>query len=257
MTEIRTIRESETETFLRLLCDVFELDIGRARSIFYNEPFFDLSRKWALFENEHPVSILTTVPLQFGWGGAVGIAGVATRRDRQGEGFAIRLLEHVLSTGESRGETAAFLFARDPRVYLKAEFEIIDEAVRAPIRGTREFVLPKTLSIDEAQAIYSRWSEAHPDRLRRDERRWSYWKWNLRVCTALGEGYLCLEGDRVRECVSQEKLAVWPVPDRTEWFGLRSMAQAAGVPIGAIQPELMLMGWRAPSVPQFFMTDQF
>jgi len=257
MIEIRTIRDAEAEPFLRLLCDVFELDIQRARGIFYNEPFFDLERKWAILEDGAPVSILTTVPLSFGWGKAVGIAGVATRRDRQGQGLAIRLIEHVLETGRSNGVSAAYLLARDDRVYRKVGFELLDEAVYAPLEGCREFVLPKTLSFDEAKEVYETWSDGHPDRLRRDERRWSYWKWNLRVCTAHESGYLCLEGGLVRECVPGGGEPPWPLPSRTEWFGLRSMAKTIGAPIRDPRPELMLLGWNSPSMPQFFMTDQF
>jgi hypothetical protein len=47
------------------------------------------------------------------------------------------------------------------------------------------------------------------------------------------------------------------LPAGTEWFGLRSMAKSAGVPIRDPRPELMLLGWNSPSIPQFFMTDQF
>lgn len=257
MMEIRPICADESEGFLSLLCNVFDLDINRARGIFYNEPFFELDRKWALFEDGVPVSIMTTVPLEFGWGSAIGIAGVATRRDLQGQGRAIKLIEHVLDVNQSRGAKAAYLFARDPRVYRKVGFEILDEAIYAPLQGTREFVLPQTLSFEESRAVYEKWASAHPDRLRRDERRWDYWKWNLRVCTAHQDGYLCLEGGHVRECVPGGGDPPWPLPNRTEWFGLRTMAKEIGAPIRDPRPELMLMAWKSPSMPQFFMTDQF
>lgn len=255
--EIRPVREGETEAFLELLCDVFHLDIARARSVFYSEPFFDCNRKWALFEGGRPISILTTVPLEFGWGRAVGIAGVATRTDLQGRGHAVRLIEYVLEHGKAHGEEAAFLFARDPRVYRKVGFEILDEAVLAPIEGSTQFVMPRTVSFDEVRTTYQGWSEADPNRLRRDERRWNYWKWNLRICTVHEEGYLCLEGDRVRECVPGGGAAPWPVPDRTHWFGLRTMAARIGVPTGEPRVEQYLLGWKSPAMPQFFMTDQF
>jgi hypothetical protein len=60
VTEIRTIHESEGETFLRLMCGVFGLDFNRAYDVFFTEPLFDLDRKWALFEGNEMVSILTT-----------------------------------------------------------------------------------------------------------------------------------------------------------------------------------------------------
>ncbi|MER3466893.1 MAG: hypothetical protein C4340_07395, partial [Armatimonadota bacterium] len=62
---VRTIREHETPAFLALLCDVFDLNPARAENVFRSEPFFDLDRKWALFEGERMVSCLTTVPLLF------------------------------------------------------------------------------------------------------------------------------------------------------------------------------------------------
>lgn len=257
MNEIRPIREPEAESFLRLLCDVFSLDITRARGIFFNEPLFDLNRKWALFEGGEPVSILTTVPLEFGWGTALGIAGVATREDVRRRGLARQLVERVLEDAEGQGVRAAYLFARDPRVYTSIGFEVLDEAVYAPLQGRPEFILPKTLSFDEAREVYRVWSEGNPNRLRRDDRRWSYWKWNLRVCTSHTSGYLCLEGSVVRECVPGGAAGAWPVPTGSEWFGLRSMAAEVGAPISSPRHELYFMGWRSPGMPQMFLTDQF
>jgi N-acetylglutamate synthase-like GNAT family acetyltransferase len=257
MIEIRPIREHEAEPFLGLLCNVFDLDIARARNIFYGEPLFDLNRKWALFEDGEPISILTTVGLEFGWGKAIGIAGVATHRHKQGRGHATRLLEHVLEESQKEGAAAAYLFARDQRVYEHIGFELLDEAVYAPIQGQPEFVLPRTLSFEEIKACYTKWSEADPSRLRRDEKRWKYWQWTLRVCTEHTSGYLCLEGSLVREVVPGGGSGPWILPAGTEWFGLRSMAKVVAAPIRDPRPELMLMGWRSPMLPQFFMTDQF
>ena len=62
MTEIRTIKESEGEAFLQLLCNVFKLDFDRAFSIFFSEPLFDLDRKWAMFDGPDMISISTTSP---------------------------------------------------------------------------------------------------------------------------------------------------------------------------------------------------
>lgn len=257
MIEIRTLHAPETERFLELLCSVFNLDVGRARSIFYNEPFYDLNRKWAVFQGGEMVSILTTVPLQFGWGAAVGIAGVATRADRQRQGLAARLVQCALEEERARGVQSAYLFARDTRLYERCGFEKLDEAIYAPIQGTPEFILPRTLSFDEASALYADWASADRFRLIRDARRWSFWKWNLRVCSAHTTGYLCLEGNTVREVVPGGGDAPWPVPVGAEWFGLASMAAQAGVPISNPRVELSFMGWRSPGMPQFFLTDQF
>jgi N-acetylglutamate synthase-like GNAT family acetyltransferase len=257
MIEIRQVRPDEGELFLKLLCDVFHLDIGRARSVFYREPLCDFGRKWALSEDGQMVSILTTVPLAFGWGEAVGIAGVATREDRRGEGLAAQLLEHVLKTGRERGEQAAFLFAVRPEVYERVGFQVIDEVIRGRIRCQDASTPPPNLGFAEIADMYTRWSEADPLRLRRDERRWAYWKWNLRVCNAFGGGYLCTEGGTVRECVVDRPETIWPLPSQTDWFGLRSMAELQNVPLVESKAELLLMGAGAPDVPQMFMTDQF
>jgi len=231
--------------------------IGNGDVSYLALPLFDLKRKWAVMEDGEPVSILTTVELEFGWGKAIGIAGVATRHDRRGQGLATVLLEKVLCQASEEGVRSAYLFARDKRVYQKLGFEVLDEAIYAPIHGRPEFVLPRTLSFEETKAAYEEWSQGHPDRLRRNERRWNYWKWNLRVCTVHAGGYLCLEGSLIREVVPGGGEAPWPLPASTEWFGLRSMARVIGAPIRDPRPELMLMGWRSPTVPQFFMTDQF
>jgi N-acetylglutamate synthase-like GNAT family acetyltransferase len=257
MSEIRTIRDSEAEAFLTLLCEVFKLDQKRARSIFYNEPLFDLKRKWALFEGGRPVSILTTVGLEFGWGKAIGIAGVATRRDRQKEGLAAQLMAHVLERSREEGVCSAYLFARDRRLYERVGFEMLDEAIYAPIVTEREFVLPRTLGFQEIQQTYGEWSRQGPARLIRDESRWRFWSWNLRVCTEHAKGDLCLEGSLVREVVPMGKQETWRLPPGTEWFGLRSMAERLEVPIRNPRAELMLMGWNSPGVPELFMTDQF
>ena len=79
---------------------------------FFTEPLFDLSRKWALFDKGRMVSILTTSPLIFGWGRAFGVAGVATRLECRGEGYASRLLNSVFEESQALGEPAGLLFAK-------------------------------------------------------------------------------------------------------------------------------------------------
>ena len=65
MTEVRPIRTEEAECFLELLCSVFELDVARARSVFYSEPYVDLGRKWALFVDDAMVLRLGNPALFF------------------------------------------------------------------------------------------------------------------------------------------------------------------------------------------------
>lgn len=257
MRDIRPIRAEEGEDFLRLLCEVFGLDFDRAHNIFFSEPLFDLNRKWALFEGREMVSILTTVGLEFGWGRAIGIAGVATRESRRNEGMASLLLERVLKESAKRGETGALLFAKDETLYAKNGFESLDRVVRGTVRGEPEPKLPIIVGSDEVRRRYDAWSEADPNRLRRDERRWQYWKWTLRVCTELPDnGYVCLEGNTLREAVSSRPLTSWPV-GAAEWFGLTFMADQLGIQLADAAVELYLMGRNIPGQPQMFMTDQF
>ncbi len=253
---IRPIRKDEAETFLRLLCTVFELDYSRAQSVFFKEPLFDLNRKWALFDKGKMQSILTTVPLQFGWGKAIGIAGVATDGRVRGHGYAQRLLEHVLKTSADHGERSAYLFARQSTVYERAGFRVLDKVIKAPLPGQGENE-DAICSYDEVGQFYNQWAEQHPARLRRDERRWEYWRWNFRLCTQSAEGYVCQEGNVVREAVNAGTPDQWPVSYNAHWYGLKSMAELLGLDVSEAQEEMMFMGWRSPEMPQMFLTDQF
>ncbi len=257
MTEIRPVRESEAEDFLRLLCDVFELDFERAHSIFFSEPLFDLHRKWALYEGREMISILTTVPLQFGWGRAIGIAGVATKVDRQREGHAARLLEKVLREADRTGEGPALLFAKETKLYARLGFETIDTVVRANIDANPANGVTDMLSFSEVRGIYDQWASEHPDRLRRDDRRWQFWKWNLRVCTPLPGGYVCHEGRTIRECLHNGSIDHWTLPPDSDWIGTTHMAKLMNIPLREPEVELNFMAYRVPSMPQLFMTDQF
>ena len=257
MTEIRPIRPYEAEEFLRLLCVVFDLDFDRAHGIFFNEPLFDLRRKWAIFENSKIVSILTTVPLEFGWGNGIGIAGVATDPERQGEGLAGKLIQSVITESEKAGEGAVYLFAKNPSLYSRLGFEPIDEVYRASIAAEPVESLAPVLTFEEVEASYREWSMAHPNRLRRNAQRWKFWKWNLRICTPLAGGYICQEGLTIREVVAPGLVDRWRLALGSEWFGTKSMAAQLQVPLLNPSFELHFMAYKSPSLPQIFMTDQF
>lgn len=254
--EIRPVKADEADAFLRLLCEVFGLDYARAHRIFFSEPMFDLQRKWALFDSGVIVSILTTVPLEFGWGRAIGIAGVATLESRRGEGLANKLLSRVLSESEKVGEKGALLFARQPELYGRVGFSVLDEVVRGPVQAPREEATPDVLEYEEVVARYETWACSSPHHLRRDQRRWNYWKWNFRMCTAFGDGYMCSEGGSLRECCFTPPVE-WRVPVQTEWVGLKGLAEHLQVPLGRAEHDLYFMGRGIPTPPRMFMTDQF
>ncbi len=257
MIEIRPVANQESDIFLKLLCESFSLDIERAKSIFYSEPYFDLKRKWALFESGQMISILTTVPLEFGFGNAFGIAGVATAEKSRNLGYAQKLIQAVIEDGHRRGEPTAYLFASNLQVYSKLGFEVLDSVIQAPIE-TEIATFPGTiLSFDEVRQNYESWMIQAPNRLRRDDRRWRYWQWNLRICTQSGSGYICREGPSIREVIEPEKRAKWISHEPSIWTGLESVAKTLEVPIGPGEIQTHLMGHKSPAVPFLFLTDQF
>lgn len=258
MTEIRPLREGEVEAFLELLCDVFGLDFDRAQPLFFEDPMFDLRRKWALFEGAEMVSILTTTPLEFGWGRAYGVAGVATRADRRGEGHAGKLLERVHKEAHRAGEGHAMLFARDLNLYEKHGFEPLDRVVRAPLATLPDDGIHAPMHVEEVRAMYAAWADGDDDRLRRDRKRWNLWKWHFRECFPFVDGYLCFENDTLREGLWSTPQTALPLPSGVEFFGTTLIADMLEIPIAAPPTvELYLMGRDVPGVPQLFMTDQF
>lgn len=257
MREIRPIVEEEAHPFLRLLCDVFGLDYARASSVFFSEPLYDLRRKWALFEQGTMASILTTTPLTFGWGRAIGIAGVGTRKGYERQGLGQALVEAVLDQAQRDGEGPAILFAHDVRLYERCGFRLIDRVIRGQLVVDASVDHPDELPCEEVRPIYDAWSEQHPSRLRRDESRWRFWNWGLRCCEPVRGGYLCVEPSLVREAVIEPGLPAWPVVPGTEWVGLQSLATDLGVPLASSTEHLLLMGRGFPEPPLMFMTDQF
>ena len=253
MTEIRPIAHGEADTFLRLMCSCFELDYARARSAFFTEPFFDLSRKWALFESGRMISILTTTPLFFGHGAAVGIAGVATLPELRGCGHARRLITHILDNYRE----PAILFARDERLYESCGFETVDNVVRGEVISDPSWDTMGSCEVDRVKQVYSEWSHKDRSRLIRDERRWRLWLWNFRVCGAFADGYLASEPATLREGIYSGAPERLPVPEGTEWFGLEGMLEHLQVPLLEGRREMVMMTRDCPWKPLLFMTDQF
>ena len=202
------------------------------------------------------VSILTTTPLIFGWGNAIGIAGVATQKSRQQEGHATQLLQKVLKEAERASEGPALLLATDMRVYENNGFEPIDRVIRAEVSQHKELE-PTQFTTGETRFIYDNWAAEHPDRLRRDERRWKFWDWNFRVATAFQDGYLCAEPSLMREAIFAPATKSLPLPRDTEWFGTTFMTDQLELPVDKIRVEMFLMGRNVSGIPQMFMTDQF
>jgi GNAT superfamily N-acetyltransferase len=257
MIEMRTIRPDEADTFLRVMCSVFQLEFGHARTTFYQEPYYDLETKWALFEHGRMVSILTLTPLLFGWGPATGVAGVATVADAQRLGYAGRLLNHVLGELKHKTGEATLLFATDERLYTRLGFETVDRVVTADLTSSDDWDAQEPMSSEEVKEIYDAWASADPNRLVRDERRWQLWNWNFRICARFQDGYLGSDPGLLREALSSGPKTALPVVPGTQWYGLTRVADAIQLPLENPTTGLFLMTRSTPGSPLMFMTDQF
>ncbi|MEO7454593.1 MAG: GNAT family N-acetyltransferase [Fimbriimonadales bacterium] len=254
MTEIRTIRQDECEQYLSVLCDAFALDQGRARTAFFGEPYFALDRKWALFDGPQIKSILSVVPVEFGDGKGIGIAGVATVDEVRQKGLATDLLLFVVKHYSDNNAPKALLFARDSALYERAGFSELDKVYVQPLALGRPSQ-PSNLDKEAVMRFYTDWSAADSRRLRRDEARWAYWSWTFRSPIALNGGYFCYESGRLREMLPTYSRL--PVAEPTDFYGTGAIAKEIGVELNNPTVDLLLMGKGFDYVPQMFMTDQF
>ncbi len=255
----RPITRTEADQFLEILCTVFELSVQRASPVFFNEPSFDVNRKWACFENGTMKSILTSTPLIFGSSDqkrAMGIAGVATLPEAQGKGFAGMLVKSILEYGRNNNEPRALLFAKNPSLYTQLGFEVLDEIVEGPIECDGEDELQDDLDFDSVHKIYDEFSAQDDSWLHRDDLRWAVWKWSVRCCQPTPSGYICHEGMTIREAIFPNP-GGWPISRGTNWMGLKSVTEAIQVPTTPKPTGSSLMGIGFDFAPQMFLTDQF
>lgn len=257
MIEIRPVDLAEEPQFLRLLCHLFDLDMARASAIFFAEPLHNVRTNWALFDNGEMVSLLTTTPLTFGFGNAIGISGVCTRPERRREGLGLKLLNEVLSQNEAKNINVGLLFAHRTELYEAAGFQVLDHVIRAPILQNDHTPIPP-MGAWRVREIYDAWAAAEDNRLHRDNLRWKYWEWTPRNCEPVGsQGYVALEGSLVRELISANPILSIPAPAKSEWVGLESMTRALKLNLGPTSRDLIYMVRGRSTPPQMFMTDQF
>lgn len=257
MTEIRRIEPGEAVRFLRLLCDVFELDFSRARPLYFNDPMYEVTQRWALFHDGELTAILSAAPLDFQAGRCLGIAGVATRPEYRGQGFAGELLEAMMLVNSRCSQTGYLLFAKDERLYRAHGFQTADVTWRAPFATEAYAPSPRGIKFVDMVAQYTKWSTEKPNRLLRNDRRWKLWKHHLRSTWVCGNGYLCNEGDTVREIITPSPPPQWPILPSFQWLGLKSMAESMQLPLGPGIREASLMLRNFGERPEFFLTDQF
>lgn len=259
MITVRPILATEADTFFSILCESFDLDAHRARPIFFQDPSFDLSHKWALFDGDEMHSILTSTPMEFGFGGATGIAGVATRPESRGQGYAAKLIESVAAQFRAGGIDGLLLFATNTKLYESLGFEELDTVVSGPIATDGDDEIWRApLEAAEVQARYTSWLGSRPEWCLRSSSRWKQWSWSARVCEPVGDtGYVCFEGTTIREAIVPETLRQWPVPAGTEWVGLATVTRQLQIPVACNPTGTLLLGKSLKSCPGMFLTDQF
>lgn len=259
MITVRPIQATEAEPFFSILCESFDLDAQRARPIFFQDPAFDLNHKWALFDGGEMQSILTSTPMEFGFGDAAGIAGVATRPESRGQRYAFRLIEAVGEQFRALGTDALMLFATQTSLYESLGFKPLDAVVSGPVKANLnqdEWRAP--LDAAEIRRRYSAWVQDQPAWCVRTSARWESWAWSARVCEPLGDtGYLCFEGTTIREALAPNCLTEWPVPMGTEWVGLARVTEQLQIPANCNPTGTHFLGRGFNTVPAMFLTDQF
>src|ERR1043166_1319981 len=151
--EIGTVKESELDSLLRLMCEAFSLPYVEARKIFYADPYFDLNNKLVLRVADRIVSCLTLVETSCWIGDGVvslaGIAGVATLPSERRKGYASRLLTATVSILRERGYALTALFPSVYDFYQKLGWELIGQGNRLTVSPNR---LPFFFGVSTTQA---------------------------------------------------------------------------------------------------------
>ena len=119
--------------------------------------------------------------------------------------------------------------------------------VRGPIVTDELGDAITTFPFQRVQSRYNEWAAQDPSRLRRNERRWRYWRWIPRTCEPAPGGYVCVEPHLCREALVAPGLERWPVMPGTSWLGLESLTKALGVPLSSYDKELFVMAHSMPS----------
>ncbi len=255
--EIRPLIGEEVSLGLDLVCICFGLNRKRIQTLFDSDLMRETKTHWGLFEGRDLLSTITVTPLQFGWGEAAGISGVATHPDRQKQGLASCLLKETAAQESAAGRVGSILLANEARVYEKAGYSVTDRVIDGTIMTSEPVDQAADVSDEETEQLYAEWAEADPGRMRRDETRWRAWRWLGRRYERLSQGVACCEPGLVREAVLNETLDRWPLPAGTRWVGLKSIADQMGVPLQSTRDDLLLMSKDIPGPVQLFLTDQF
>lgn len=206
--EIGPIRPEELDRMLELMCDAFEMPYEAARPIFYADPYFDITKKWGLRVEGALVSCLTFVEVET-WVGErtlplVGVAGVATQKERRNRGYAGALLQEALRHLRRNRVGLCALVPAASAYYEKFGWAIAGTAQQVRLSRKALPHTPKTGSVEAVQekdiphlcALYDACTRGKTLRLLRDEKRWRHLLHYIPIarifCTVRGEpeGYL-------------------------------------------------------------------
>jgi predicted acetyltransferase len=191
-TEVRSIRDGEQEQFLALMCECFALDFDSARSVFYDDPYYDLTHKRVLVDADTGtfLSCLTLVPSAIRiTGGALvsvaGIAGVCTAPNSRGKGHARSLIRETLETiPKEFGYSAAALVTTRPQIYHSVGFDDCSEVIHWSVNrqalpafheaDSATEVKPQQLTelLPQLRTLYQSSQSSQPGIFLRSDRRW-------------------------------------------------------------------------------------
>ncbi len=215
--KVRAATPPDAEPLLRVLCAAFGLDREAARPLFYQDPYYDLARKWALETPQDGIVACLTiipatlvvrgVPLQTG-----GIAGVATLPAYQGRGYASHLLaQTVRALADERVFPISALFPYSEAFYRRLGWETAararrwagtllpssQDALGGPVRAAS---LQDPHDRELLRGLRAALPTEQTGLCRRDAKRWRVlemtthaWEWRLAETHGLCEGYVALE----------------------------------------------------------------
>lgn len=189
----RAVLPDELDTMLSIMAEAFDLPFDAARTIFRNDPYFDLQNKRVLVVEGKIVSCLTLVETVQWIGSALvpvaGIASVATRRKERRRGYAAHLLTQTLGIlrrdTENPHRPAYGFTALHPFSYPYYEqFGWQQSSVQFILRlhpdamtryTERPSIRPaERTDIPLLSEMYDAWSSQLTGRVFRDRKRWQY-----------------------------------------------------------------------------------
>ena len=184
--EARAARPEEAEAVLQTIALAFDLNADAARPIYRADPYYDLSHKRVLIlPGAGVVSCLTVVPLSLRVGGVPvpcgGVAGVATRPDRQGRGHAGALVSATVpALWDELGYPLSLLHAASAPFYRRFGWETATQtwpwaAVPGSLPQTRASSRVRPALVADWPALHRLQDEmtrTHTGACVRDARRW-------------------------------------------------------------------------------------